>query len=320
VNKGTKTRLLAGFLALLLNGCASIPDFRPDPNLPQRIELDQTPFFPQDLHQCGPAALATLLSYRGLSVTPQQLTSQVYLPERAGSLQVELTAAARRYGMLTYPLAPRLEDLLSEVAAGNPVLVLQNLAFGWLPRWHYAVAIGYDLEQREILLRSGRERRWRSSLTSFNNTWKRSGYWGLVILTPDRLPASAELLPYLKAALELEQTGQQKAAVIAYRSASRRWPDDARPWLALGNLAYSMEESIEAISALKTASELDPGNPVILNNLAYSYLQGQCPAQALQAIRQARVLAPADNNLRQSFEEILGFSSCITEGRCILRD
>ena len=37
-----------------------------------------------------------------------------------------MLAAPRRYGMVSYQLAPRLENLLREVAAGIPVIVLQD--------------------------------------------------------------------------------------------------------------------------------------------------------------------------------------------------
>ena len=65
----------------------------------------------------------------GVKVTPEELVPQVYLPERKGSLQVEMLAAARRHGMVSYQLAPRFEDVLREIAAGTPVVVLQNLGF-----------------------------------------------------------------------------------------------------------------------------------------------------------------------------------------------
>jgi PBP1b-binding outer membrane lipoprotein LpoB len=48
-------------LVLLLAGCASTPQThsltanRPG-DLPERVELTQVPFFPQDAYQCGPAA------------------------------------------------------------------------------------------------------------------------------------------------------------------------------------------------------------------------------------------------------------------------
>ena len=105
-------------------------------DLPPAVELSQTPFFPQTEHQCGPAALATVLQPHHVDVSPQTLSSQLYIPAREGSLQVEMAVTARRYGMLPYPLNPEFADLLAEIAAGHPVLVLQNLRFDWWPQWH----------------------------------------------------------------------------------------------------------------------------------------------------------------------------------------
>ncbi len=108
-------------------------------DLPHTVELTQVPFFPQEEYQCGPAALATTLASFGVKVTPEQLVPQVYIPERKGSLQVEMLAAARRHGLVSYQIAPRFEDLLRELAAGHPVIVLQKLG-----------------NRRRLALRSGR--------------------------------------------------------------------------------------------------------------------------------------------------------------------
>ena len=105
--------------------------------------------------------------HAGREATPETLLSQVYVPGRKGSLQAEMLAAARRHRLVAYTLAPRLADLLHEIAAGNPVLGLQNLGLDWVPRWHYAVAIGYDLEERQIVLRSGVTHRLAMSLDTF---------------------------------------------------------------------------------------------------------------------------------------------------------
>ena len=124
-------------------------------------------------------------------MTPQDLTPQVYLPGLAGSLQVEMLAATRRNGLLAYELAPKLDDLLAEVAAGSPAVVLQNLALSWYPVWHYSVVVGYDLEREEIILRSGLERRQALSLTTFEHTWESAGYWAMLALPPGRMPRTA---------------------------------------------------------------------------------------------------------------------------------
>src|SRR5690606_40435641 len=109
------------------------------------ILLDNVPFFAQDEYQCGPAALATVLVADGVEVTPEELVDQVYVPARQGSLQIEMLAAPRRMGRLSYPLLPELQQVLDEVASGRPVLVVQNVGLQRLPQWHYAVVVGYGL-------------------------------------------------------------------------------------------------------------------------------------------------------------------------------
>src|SRR5512139_1678185 len=155
-------RLPAGLwlvAALLLTSCAhQVPLMQERvAQLPRRVELAATPFLPQARYQCGPAALATVLAARGVTVSPEELVREVYLPARQG-------------GLLAVAVEPDLDAVLEEVAAGNPVLVLQNLGLDWLPRWHYAVVVGYDLDAQELLLRSGTEPRRVTQFAVFLNT------------------------------------------------------------------------------------------------------------------------------------------------------
>src|SRR5215212_8494513 len=108
---GRAARLAAGFfcwvLLAWLAGCAPlVPQtmgLRTEwpAGVAQRVELTAVPFFPQEDYQCGPAALATVLKHSGVDVTPDPLVSQVFLPARQGSLQLEMLAAARRYGRVS---------------------------------------------------------------------------------------------------------------------------------------------------------------------------------------------------------------------------
>mgnify|MGYP001817701054 CR=1 FL=1 len=224
---------------LILSGCASTPQSRQIDSggigsLPRAVELTDTPFFPQTQYQCGPAALATVLQANGVSSTPEELAKQVYIPEREGSLQIEMTVVARRHDMLPYPLEHRLIELFTEIAAGNPVLVMQNLGFEWLPQWHYAVVVGSDINTREIILRSGVNRRWVTPFKVFERTWQRADFWALVIVHADEIPATAKPQQYLKTAYTFEETGNSEIALMAYQAASKRWPDVALTWIALG--------------------------------------------------------------------------------------
>jgi tetratricopeptide (TPR) repeat protein len=262
--------------ALLLAGCAT-PQVsallaQPPAGLPPRVELAAVPFYPQEDYQCGPAALATALAHAGVTVTPEELVPQVYLPARKGSLQAEMLAASRRQGLAGYQLAPRLEDVLKEVADGSPVIVLQNLGFGFTPVWHYAVVVGYDLPGEEIMLRSGTTRRLTMKFDSFERSWARGQHWAMLTLPPGRLPATASEDRYLAAAAALERVAPA-AARRAYATALERWPDNLIGGIGLGNAAYALRDFGGAEAAYREATRRHPQSGDAWNNLAQALLE-----------------------------------------------
>jgi hypothetical protein len=286
------TPAMAGVLlcAVLLAGCASPQMSRLDEHWPQdlpaRIDIADVPFYPQEDYECGPAALAMLLQAAGVAVTPEQLLDQVYLPGRKGSLQVELLAASRRHGLPAYLLQPRMEDLLREVAAGHPVLVLQNLSLPVYPVWHYAVVIGYDRERNRLRLHSGRTPRLEMSLFAFERTWARGGSWAMLALAPEHLPVTAEPQPMTESLAALERV-QPHAAGVGYATALQRWPTQRGLLLGSGNVAYTLGDLSKAESAYSEAVRAHPDFADAWNNLAQVLLeQGKRP-QALQAIERA---------------------------------
>lgn len=268
------TRLRSGgvfFVWLLLSGCATLDTDRlpqATADLPRNVELTAVPFFPQEAYQCGPAALATTLNWSGVPIAPETLTAQVYLPARQGSLQVELLGAARRAGRIPYVLHPRLEHVLRELAAGRPVLALQNLAFAWYPKWHYAVAVGYDLDRGEIVLRSGVTERHALALATFERTWRRGESWAMVTLVPGEMPMTAEELTYLESVVAFERLGDHANAARAYRAATTRWPASLTAWLGLGNSLYADGDKAGAEKAFREGVTRHPEAAVAYNNLA----------------------------------------------------
>jgi len=278
--------LAAGIFLGSLAGCATpqLQTIAEQAQLPQRVELDAVPFYPQEEYQCGPAALAMVLGAAGRSAEPDTLRSQVYLPGRHGSLQVEMLAAARRNGLVAVELRPGLSGLLAELAAGNPVIVLQNLAFDWSPVWHYAVAIGYDLDAQRIVLRSGRERRLEMRLGSFERTWSRGDYWAMLALPPQRAPASLSQRDYLRSVARLEKV-DRGAARIAYLSALTRTPDDLVALLGLGNTYYAEGDLESAERAFRKAVLAHPGTAAAHNNLAQALADLERYEEALPEAR-----------------------------------
>lgn len=283
------------FVCVLLGlaGCATPQVTRLDQqwpaSLPSTALIENVPFFPQEQYHCGPAALAMVAQAAGVQVRPDDLTAQVYLPGRQGSLQVEMLAASRRQGLLSYPLAPRLEDLLREVAAGHPVLVLQNLAFSFSPLWHYAVVIGFDRPRNTITLHSGVTERLEMSLFTFERIWARGDSWSMVVLPPSRLPATADADAYAAAAAALERV-QPLAAQSAYATALKTWPDHRATLLGAGNTAYTLGQLDRATTAYKTATKLHPDFADAWNNLAQILFERGQRADAASAIDRAVAL------------------------------
>lgn len=282
--------------ALVLLGCASAPPVRRG-DLPERVELAEVPFFPQQRYQCGPAALATMLVQREVHTSPEQLLPQVYLPERRGSLKVELVAAARQHDLLVYPLRPELRALLTQVAAGNPVLVMQNLGLDWFPQWHFAVVVGYDLADEQLLLRSATEKRLVTDFVAFERTWARAERWAVLTLPPERLPAQPQLTPWLQAASDLEQTGRREAAERAYRTAEAHWPGEALPSFALANARHAAGDRAGAEAALRESVRRRGDFAVGWYNLSEVLNEAGCAAQARTARQCAQTLAPQDARL-----------------------
>lgn len=300
--------LTAGILcALLLGGCATRISHDQlttlSDTLPVSVELTGVPFYPQELYQCGPAALATVLNHDSLRTTPDALVPQIYIPERGGSLQIEMKVAARRHGMLAMEAPSHLQGLLAEVAAGRPVVVLQNLGLDIIPRWHYAVVIGYDLQAQTLILRSGTEKRRITPLGLFERTWARSDRWALLVLPPSQLPLQTVPLDVVRSALELEASDPQ-AALKSLHSASTRWPDDYLVSMALGNAELAASHGSLASKAFRRALAQKPDAAEAWNNLAYSLNTEGCTRQALQAVNCAVQLAPANSAFQDSLQEL----------------
>jgi hypothetical protein len=276
---------------LALSGCASLwpqtAELREGlpQGLPERVELIAVPFFPQVEYQCGPAALATALVSAGVKLTPDDLVSQVYIPERKGSLQIEMLAAARRHGLVSYELAPRFDDMLREIAAGTPVIVLQNL--GFIDGWHYAVAIGYDYDRGELILRSGETERKVLPFPVHEMVWKRSGYWAMVAVPPDRMPVTADEARWLSSIAALERAGGPKAARIAYASFLKRWPENLGAAIGLANTHHALGELREAETVLRDAARRAPDSVIVLNNLAQTLSDQGRDEEALPFIERA---------------------------------
>lgn len=285
-------RQLAGVCFLALAACSSLAPITLPQSLPPGVSLPAVPFFPQQDNWCGPAALASLLVHAGVSVTPEQLAPQVFLPGRQGSLNLELLAASRRQGLMPYVLPGDSNTLLQELAAGHPILVLLDLGLPPLSRWHYAVLTGYDSASREFLLISGEQANGRIEWTVFQRLWARGQNWAMLVVAPGNLPATAQATPLLQQGAALEQMGRFIEAGKIYDAATKRWPQHAALWFARGNVAYRADDLAVAEACWQRALQLDADLAAARHNLVELLRQLGRHAEADQLLQQGLLRDP----------------------------
>jgi tetratricopeptide (TPR) repeat protein len=291
---------------LLVAGCASrAPVLAPRAAtgaIPPQIELADVPFFPQVEYQCGPAVLATVLAYSGRAATPESLAPRMYLPERRGSLQVELIAAARSQQRIPYVLPPTMNALLDELRAGRPVVVLQNLGLESVPIWHFAVVVGYSASDETFVLRSGTERRKPERASDFGRRWVLGKQWAMVVLKPGELPSGNEASRYLQSVADVEAINGAAGLAPAYRAALAKWPDNRVARFGLASALDAEGQFAAAQHEYRVLLALDPNDLAPLNNLADLLRRSGCRTQALATIDRALAAAASTDPLRPTLE------------------
>ena len=262
---------------------------RPAPALPPRVAIEGVPFVAQSDYQCGPAALAMTLAAAGRPVELQRLVDAVYLPARRGSLQAEMLAQPRRESMLSLPVDARLASMLRLVADGVPVLVFQTLGLSWMPIWHYAVLVGYDLPAGVVVLHSGTEASMPMSIDAFERTWTRAGSWSMIVVDPARIPASVDTMAALRAAVALERL-DRRAAMRAYDALLARAPDERLVAFARANALLADERPREAVDAYEALLARHPDFADAWNNLAHAFADAGDAQAAQRAAERAVAL------------------------------
>lgn len=162
-----------------------------------------------------------------------------------------------------------------------------------------------DTVGKEVILHSGVTPFRRTAFRTFERTWARGGYWGLLVLPPSDLPATAEESIYVAAASQLERLENWGVALQAYRSALTRWPDNLPAVVGIGVCLYRMGDLASAETHLRAAGKRFPQEGVVFNNLAQVLLEQGRRGEALQAATYALECGgPLKSHFEETLEEI----------------
>lgn len=294
----TKGGFIAAFwaLLLLLQGCQSVPH-----NAPQADTLLNVPFFAQTEYQCGPAALASMLSWAGTPTSPESLVNEVWLPGRHGSLATELMAAARARELLVYPLES-FDDIQTELDAGHPVLMQQNLLFNWWPKWHFAVIVGHGEDGTVYFQHSAEQNAQAVPAHWLKARWK-PGAVAFVALPSGQIPATATPAQLARRIADVSHSSSSDALAF-WKAGSTLFENNAMLQFGYanalnrrGDLSLAGKHYIAAVAA-------EPTLAAGWNNLADTLIQLGCPDAARQAVSQALLLKPHNDVFLQTRDEL----------------
>jgi ABC-type bacteriocin/lantibiotic exporter with double-glycine peptidase domain len=110
------------------------------------LEIEGVPFTRQDSQFCGPASLASVMTFYGVPENQKTIGAAVYSEKLQGALITDLERYARQKGFETKSGQGTVEELKTEMDRRRPVIVLVDFGFWVVSKPHYLVVIGYDDE------------------------------------------------------------------------------------------------------------------------------------------------------------------------------
>jgi predicted double-glycine peptidase len=170
-------RLLFLSLTLLfLSSCAGTP----------RVEISKVgqiiknvPFYPQERYHCGPASLAGILNFWGVTALPEEIAAEIYSRSARGTFTLDMILYPEKRGLKATQYEGSLVDVKKKIDAGYPLIAMVDDGFWIYQKDHFMVVLGYY--ENGVVVNSGKYRYKFIPLSDFLKSWKRTRYWTLLI-------------------------------------------------------------------------------------------------------------------------------------------
>src|SRR3989338_2865142 len=154
-------------------------EFTPKPD----FYINNVPFFPQKRYYCGPASLAGVMNFYGVSVTEEEIAKEVYNPKLSGTLSMDILIYARTKGFDALYYKGNMEDIKKYISMGKPVILFLDLGYFFYPVRHYIVATGYNDKMGYLIAHSGVEKDKIFSYKEIQSAWEKTGF-GTILISP----------------------------------------------------------------------------------------------------------------------------------------
>jgi ABC-type bacteriocin/lantibiotic exporter with double-glycine peptidase domain len=141
--------------------------------------IEGVPFFKQQRHQCGAAALATVFAYYKRFVPPDQISQEIYNKTLQGALLPDLENYAAGLGFETESGQGGLARIKESIRNRKPVIVLIDNGIWLARRPHYIVVFGFN--EKGFIVHDGTEASVLLDHETFEKKWERLGNPYLIV-------------------------------------------------------------------------------------------------------------------------------------------
>ncbi|MGD9780524.1 MAG: tetratricopeptide repeat protein [Kiritimatiellia bacterium] len=287
-----KRRAVFPLLLALAAGCATPPGTRTDGTL---LALRPVPAVPEGHLRADRALITAFFEANGIRIDAAQ--AEQILPDSALPARIDRNALrqiAARHNRLLLVVQADERYLREELARNRPLLILLPPDHRYHPIVHPRIPVAWDLAARRIDLLDGNGEIQSLDEDDFFSRREPLKHAALCLVKPGALKQPTREEKLLLADFWFDQ-GFYRRATAVYSSLQDEAPAgtaDVDALVGRGNVLIRRGRSKEAIPVFRAALALEPDNPKILNNLAYSMLHGG--GELLAALRHAHKAARLD--------------------------
>ena len=144
--------------------------------------ISDVPFFSQEDYQCGPASLASILTYWNIHTEPDEISREIFSKSARGTLTIDMMLYAQKKGLHVQQFKGSIDALRNYVDSGYPLIVLVDYGISLFQMNHFMVVTGYS--NRGVIVHSGQFQNKLLLEKDFLAAWKKTDYWTLLIKKP----------------------------------------------------------------------------------------------------------------------------------------
>ena len=149
---------------------------------PKAFKIEGVQRIKQITNYCGPAALASVMRYLGRDVDQEAVGKEVYDKASGATSGSDLLLFARDSGFAAYSWNSGIDDAKKKIAAGLPVLVLQENSLTD-SSGHYRVLTGYDdASSKFYAMDPYYDDITELSYSKCERLWNSTGHWALLVV------------------------------------------------------------------------------------------------------------------------------------------